>query len=227
MVGILRRSQHPGGESLIDDNDQETLASSEIEHDEELLFRTLLETIHDSVVVSKQDFSTREWRVVYVNPALTRQIGYEAHEVVGQPPEVWEPILAGYSIDELTEALENDEQITADFEVVRKGGGKIWLEVIVTPVLTQSALYAVGVGREITGRKKTERKLQETVSRFEQSRRVVPETLTTCSYCQRVQDESERWMSLQVFLRARGPRFSHGVCPDCYEVISSMEFPKI
>ncbi len=42
--------------------------------------------------------------------------------------------------------------------------------------------------------------------------------LAVCSYCKRIRDTDDQWMSLERYVETRSPaRFSHGVCPDCYE----------
>lgn len=42
--------------------------------------------------------------------------------------------------------------------------------------------------------------------------------LPICSYCRRMRDEHGAWMSLEQYVEARSAaRFSHGVCPECYD----------
>lgn len=42
--------------------------------------------------------------------------------------------------------------------------------------------------------------------------------LAICSYCRRIRDEHGAWMPLEQYVEARSAaRFSHGVCPECYE----------
>ena len=42
--------------------------------------------------------------------------------------------------------------------------------------------------------------------------------VTTCSYCKRVRVEKNTWISADAYLMNRsGIRFSHGICPPCYE----------
>jgi hypothetical protein len=39
-----------------------------------------------------------------------------------------------------------------------------------------------------------------------------------CSYCKPTRDANGAWMPLERYVEARSAaRFSHGVCPDCYE----------
>ncbi len=42
--------------------------------------------------------------------------------------------------------------------------------------------------------------------------------VTMCSYCKRVRVEPDTWISTEAYLISRsGIRFSHGICPPCYE----------
>ncbi|HUL03053.1 MAG TPA: response regulator transcription factor [Gemmatimonadales bacterium] len=42
--------------------------------------------------------------------------------------------------------------------------------------------------------------------------------LAICSYCKRLRDEGGTWIPLERYVAARsGAKFSHGICPDCYE----------
>ena len=43
--------------------------------------------------------------------------------------------------------------------------------------------------------------------------------LPICSYCKKVRDDGNYWHQVESYIGARSKaRFSHGVCPDCYEV---------
>lgn len=42
--------------------------------------------------------------------------------------------------------------------------------------------------------------------------------LPICSYCRKVRDDRDYWQQIENYLREQvGSRFSHSVCPDCYE----------
>jgi len=41
--------------------------------------------------------------------------------------------------------------------------------------------------------------------------------LPICSYCRKVRDDKNFWSGVEEYLNQRGMRFSHGICPDCYE----------
>lgn len=42
--------------------------------------------------------------------------------------------------------------------------------------------------------------------------------LPICGYCKKVRDDGKYWQEIEAYLNQRqGTRFSHGICPDCYE----------
>lgn len=44
------------------------------------------------------------------------------------------------------------------------------------------------------------------------------EFLPICGYCKKIRDDKKYWQGVEHYLGAQqGTKFSHGVCPDCYE----------
>ena len=42
--------------------------------------------------------------------------------------------------------------------------------------------------------------------------------LPVCAYCKKVRDDRQYWKQLEAYLNERvGTRFSHGICPECYQ----------
>ena len=58
------------------------------------------------------------------------------------------------------------------------------------------------------------RDLEQALSRVDQLHGLLP----ICSYCKRVRDDKQYWHRVEAYVEAHSAaRFSHGVCPDCYE----------
>jgi len=64
-------------------------------------------------------------------------------------------------------------------------------------------------------------KLADRVSELEQALGQVKQLqglLPICSYCKKVRDDQNYWQQVEAYISHRTEvRFSHGVCPDCYE----------
>lgn len=44
--------------------------------------------------------------------------------------------------------------------------------------------------------------------------------LPICGYCKKIRDDRQYWEQIETyFTRRQGTKFSHGICPDCYERI--------
>ncbi len=44
--------------------------------------------------------------------------------------------------------------------------------------------------------------------------------LPICSYCKKIRTEDGEWQDIEVYIRKRtGTRFSHGLCPECFEKV--------
>ena len=47
---------------------------------------------------------------------------------------------------------------------------------------------------------------------------VLEELIPICAYCNKVRDGADYWQRVETYIRERtGSRFSHGVCPECYD----------
>lgn len=58
---------------------------------------------------------------------------------------------------------------------------------------------------------------QRTV-KFTTEMRRLESFLPICSYCRKVRDDHDYWKQLEIYLNERvGTKFSHGICPACYE----------
>lgn len=59
----------------------------------------------------------------------------------------------------------------------------------------------------------------ERILRFTTEIRHLRELIPICAYCSRVRNDGDYWERVETYIRDRtGSRFSHGVCPDCYDV---------
>ena len=73
--------------------------------------------------------------------------------------------------------------------------------------------------KEIHERKRVEeqtRTLNSTLESTLNEVRALRGFLRICELCQRIQDSSSSWVSLELYIQAKSEaRFAHGLCPDC------------
>lgn len=52
--------------------------------------------------------------------------------------------------------------------------------------------------------------------------------LPICGYCKKVRDDKKYWQQIETYFAERaGTRFSHGICPDCYERVIVPELTQL
>jgi DNA-binding response OmpR family regulator len=86
----------------------------------------------------------------------------------------------------------------------------------------------VEVGRRIVElqRSLAERvqQLEDALARVKQLQGLVP----ICSYCKKIRNDTNYWQQLESYLSDHSEaKFSHGICPECYEKIVKPELEKL
>jgi sigma-B regulation protein RsbU (phosphoserine phosphatase) len=71
-------------------------------------------------------------------------------------------------------------------------------------------------------------RVAERILGFTAQVRQLEDFLPICGYCKKVRDDKNYWQQIESYINARsGTRFSHGVCPDCYERVVAPELKKL
>ncbi len=68
------------------------------------------------------------------------------------------------------------------------------------------------------------RELETALSQVKQLQGLVP----ICSYCKKIRDDQNYWQKVETYLSTRTEaRFSHGICPDCFESVVQRELDEL
>ncbi len=60
------------------------------------------------------------------------------------------------------------------------------------------------------------KQLELALAQIKQLQGLVP----ICSYCKKIRDDQNYWQRVETYLAARlDARFTHGICPDCFDSI--------
>ena len=129
------------------------------------LLQTAVENANDAVVITEAEpVEGSGPRIVYVNPAFTRNTGYGAEEAVGQSPR----ILQGPDTDPAVRArihhrLKTWQPVRAELLNYRKDGTPFWVELNIKPIANEQGWYThwVSVQRDVTARKAEEQAREE------------------------------------------------------------------
>ncbi len=144
--------------------------------DELRLMRSIVVNANDIVLVT--DAGSLEEpgpRIVFVNEAFTRTMGYCAGEVIGRSPRLLQgPGTDRQTLDRIRRALQGWEPVTAEVLNYRKNGEPVWIELSIFPVMDEAGSYThwVGIQRDVTVRKQQEDERARLMERAEQERRL-------------------------------------------------------
>ena len=127
------------------------------------IFKTLIDTTNDVVIISDvTPFEEGGPRIVYVNPAFEKLMGYTAAEVIGQSPR----LLHGPNTDRQTryrirKAIINGKGLRTELLKYDKQGHARWLDMNIVPLHDAHGQikYFASIERDLTRYKKMERQL--------------------------------------------------------------------
>jgi two-component system sensor histidine kinase/response regulator len=141
-----------------------TAAGEEVKKSE-ALFRSLLESSADAIVLADE-----QGRIILTNAECSRVFGYGRHDLVGQPVEVLIPArFEGH--DRLRESYRQCSSIRpmgVGRRVVgkRRDGSEFPAEVRLSPLQTEEGLIVSAIVRDVTERQEAEDRLRESEQRY-------------------------------------------------------------
>jgi len=130
----------------------------------ELVFQALVENTNDVIMVlDATPLSEGGPRIVYVNPAFEKLMGYSAADVIGQNPK----ILQGPGTDDKTrykirKAMREGISIRSQILNYDKAGNELWLDINMVPLFDEkgSLVYYAAIERDLTEYKKLQAHLE-------------------------------------------------------------------
>lgn len=129
-----------------------------------LVFQALVENTNDVIMVlDATPLSQGGPRIVYVNPAFEKLMGYTADEVVGQNPK----LLQGPGTDDKTrykirKAMREETSIRTQILNYDKAGNELWLDINMVPLFDENGIltYYAAIERDLTEHKKLQSHLE-------------------------------------------------------------------
>ena len=142
----------------------EDITDRKAQEDRMRLLESVIVNANDAVVITEAEpVELPGPKIVYVNQAFTRMMGYAQDEVIGKTPRILQgPKTDWAAIKDIRTALKKWEPSLAEIVNYHKDGSEVWIELSIFPVtdVTGRYTYWVALQRDITQRKQTEAVLQ-------------------------------------------------------------------
>jgi diguanylate cyclase (GGDEF)-like protein/PAS domain S-box-containing protein len=130
----------------------------------ELVLQALVENTNDVIMVlDATPLSEGGPKIVYVNPAFEKLMGYTAADVIGQNPKM----LQGPGTDDKTrykirKAMREGASIRTQILNYDKAGNELWLDINMVPLFDESGtlVYYAAIERDLTEYKKLQAHLE-------------------------------------------------------------------
>lgn len=133
------------------------------------LLGAAVEQSAEAIVITDTELDLPGPRFLFVNPAFTRMTGYSAAEAIGNTPRILQgPASDRATLRRLRETLSRGETFAGETVNYRKDGTTFDLEWQVTPLRNSSGAitHFLGLQRDITQRRRTEKALRESEARY-------------------------------------------------------------
>ena len=146
------------------------------EPDEDDVVRAVSEA---PVGLSLSDPELDDYPLVYVNDAWEDHTGYPVEEVIGRNPRFLQgPGTDPQTVERLSSAIQNEEQVTVEIRNYRRDGTPFWSELTVAPVYDDEDLaHYVGFQNDVTDRKNAERLAEERAEKLATERQALDRVL--------------------------------------------------
>ena len=157
-----------------------------------------------------------------LSPAWERTLGFSRQELRDRP------FLEFVHPEDRERTLAQNREVRSggqarDFEnrYLCRDGSFRWLRWNAASDSSWSTVYAVA--RDVTEEKRAAAERERLVAELQAALAEVQslrDILPICSYCRKVRDDRDYWQSVETYLaRHTNTRFSHGICPSCFESI--------
>jgi PAS domain S-box-containing protein len=155
-----------------------------------------------------------------LNPAWERALGFSIQELMSRPfLEFVHPDDRERTLKQNRSVRTGGKALAFENRYLCKDGSFRWLLWNAAPDSENRVIYSAA--RDITERKRVEeerdalvRQLQAALAEVQTLREILP----ICSYCKKIRDDENYWQTVEAYMsQVTGMKFSHGICPTCYE----------
>ena len=162
-----------------------------------------------------------------LNTAWETTLGFSLEELQSKPMfDFVHPEDRQRTLDQNLKVRSGGQALAFENRYRCKDGSYRWLLWNATADLEHEVIYSVA--RDITERKRAEeererllRELQDALAEVKELQTILP----ICSYCRNIRDDENYWQTVESYIfQHTNSRFSHGICPACYENVVEPEY---
>ena len=161
-----------------------------------------------------------------LNPAWEATLGFRRDELMSKPfIEFVHPDDRDRTLGQNRDVRSGGQARLFENRYLCRDGSYRWLLWNSTRDEGRGVIY--GVARDVTERKRAEEERERLVSELQSALlevRALRDILPICSYCKRIRDDENYWHAVEAYISEHtNTRFSHGICPTCYENVVEPE----
>jgi PAS domain S-box-containing protein len=155
-----------------------------------------------------------------LNPAWERTLGFTIDELMSRPfIEFVHPDDRERTLNQNREVRGGGQALGFQNRYVCKDGSYRWF--LWNAAADAAARVIYSVARDITDRKRADEEREQLVLQLQAALaevRMLQAILPICSYCRKIRDDRNNWHTVESYVAEHtNSRFSHGICPSCYE----------
>ena len=158
-----------------------------------------------------------------LNPAWEKTLGFSREELQSKPMfDFVHPDDRARTLEQNRKVRAGGQALSFENRYMCKDGSYRWLLWNSIADFEHELIYAVA--RDITARKQAEeererllRELQVALAEVKELQRILP----ICMSCKSIRDDENYWQTVEAYISHHtSTRFSHGICPACYDKVS-------
>jgi PAS domain S-box-containing protein len=162
-----------------------------------------------------------------LNPAWEKTLGFSREELQSKPMfEFVHPEDRERTVEQNRHVRAGGQAHAFENRYLCKDGSYRWLRWNATADLEHQVIYSVA--RDITESKQAEQAREQLLQELKAvlaEVRELREILPICMFCKKIRDDENYWQTVEAYISHHtNSRFSHGICPACYENVVEPQF---
>lgn len=157
-----------------------------------------------------------------LNPAWETTLGFSREELQSKAMfEFVHPDDRERTLDQNRKVRTGGQALSFVNRYLCKNGSYKWLLWNATADLDRQVIYSIA--RDITERKQAEEEREQLLQKLQAALvevKELQEILPICMYCKSIRDDENYWQTVETYISHHTrTRFTHGICPACYEKV--------